>query len=161
MCATYNGHAAQRLEDAVLDYLGQFSDPEKVREHLQAAKRREVSQKQAERKVVDKGLSAIEIQFMKHLDLLKRDVLSESEFITANEGLRTQKAELESRKSDLEVWLVQQEGRASAADRMPVAIRSFVKDFGTLDVRVQKARLQEILKAVHVDKDTLEVEFRA
>jgi hypothetical protein len=44
---------------------------------------------------------------------------------------------------------------------MPVAIRSFVEDFGRLDVRVQKARLQEILKAVVVDKDTLEVEFRA
>ena len=43
---------------------------------------------------------------------------------------------------------------------MPVAIRSFVEDFGRLDIRVQKARLQEILKAIHVHRDTLEVEFR-
>ena len=68
---------------------------------------------------------------------------------------------LEGRKADLDAWLKQQQGRASAAERMPVAIRSFVEDFGRLDVRVQKARLQEILKAVVVDKDTLEVEFRA
>ena len=44
---------------------------------------------------------------------------------------------------------------------MPGAIRSYVGGVGRLDVRVQKARLQEILKAVVVDKDTLEVEFRA
>jgi len=161
MCATYNGHAAQRLEEAVLDYLGEFSDPEKVREHMQAAKSRELGKKEAELSAANRSLSAIETQFMQHLDLLKRDVLSEGEFIKANEGLRTQKVELEGRKADLDAWLKQQQGRASAAERMPVAIRSFVEDFGRLDVRVQKARLQEILKAVVVDKDTLEVEFRA
>ena len=160
MCATYNGHAAQRLEEAVLDYLGQFSDPEKVREHLQTAAHREVGKKEAELKAVDRGLSDIETQFTQHLNFLKRDVLSEDEFIKANEDLRTQKAELESRKADLEVWVGQQKGRALAAERMPVAIRSFVEDFGRLDVRVQKARLQEILKAVHVHRESLEVEFR-
>jgi len=116
---------------------------------------------EAELKAANRSLSAIETQFMQHLDLLKRDVLSEGEFIKANEGLRTQKVELEGRKADLDAWLKQQQGRASAAERMPVAIRSFVEDFGRLDVRVQKARLQEILKAVVVGKDTLEVEFRA
>ena len=160
MCATYNGHAAQKLEETVLDYLGQFSDPEKVREHLRAAKRREVGKKEAELKAVDRGLSDIETQFTQHLNFLKRDVLSEDEFIKANEDLRTQKAELESRKADLETWVEQQQGRALAAERMPVAIRSFVEDFGRLDVRVQKARLQEILKAVHVRRNALEVEFR-
>mgnify|MGYP001478286879 CR=1 FL=1 len=159
-CATYNGHSSRKLEKAVLEYLGQFSDPERVREHLQAAERREVAEKEAELKVVDRGLSDIETQFMQHLDLLKRDILTEDEFIKANEALRSQKTALDGRKADLEAWLEEQKNRASAAERMPAAIRSFVEDFGALEVRIQKARLQEILKAVHVHKDMIEVEFR-
>jgi hypothetical protein len=160
MCATYNGHAAHKLEKAVLEYLGQFSDPKRVREHMQAAERREVGKKEAELKAANRGMSDIQTQFMQHLDLLKRDVLTEDEFVKANEGLRSHKTALESRKADLEVWLSQQKGKVSAAERMPVAIRSFVEDFGRLEVRVQKARLQEILKAVHVHRERIEVEFR-
>lgn len=33
-CPTYNGNSAPRLEQAVLEYLSQFSDPERVREHM-------------------------------------------------------------------------------------------------------------------------------
>jgi site-specific DNA recombinase len=159
-CATYNGHSARKLEKAVLEYLGQFSDLERVREHLATAERREVAEKEAYLKVVDKGLSDIETQFMQHLDLLKRDILTEDEFIKANEALRGQKSALDGRKADLEAWLEQQNNRESAAARMPSAINSFVEDFGALEVRIQKARLQEILKAVHVHRDVIEVEFR-
>jgi site-specific DNA recombinase len=36
LCAHYNGHSAPRLETAVLEYLGQFSDPEAVKRHIEA-----------------------------------------------------------------------------------------------------------------------------
>ena len=45
---------------------------------------------------------------------------------------------------------------------MPQAINSFLEDFSNLDVRIQKARLQEILKAAYTYRDNrLELEFRS
>ena len=79
-CDTYNGHSAPKLEQAILDYLGQFSDPELVRQHMEAAERREVEKREAELDEVTRGLDELESQFLKHLDLLKRDVLTEEEF---------------------------------------------------------------------------------
>ena len=34
LCSIYNGHAAPKLESAILKYLGEFSDPIKVRQYL-------------------------------------------------------------------------------------------------------------------------------
>lgn len=46
-------------------------------------------------------------------------------------------------------------------DRAPAAIKSFVKDFGAMDVRLAKAHLQEILKAAYIYRDDrIELEFR-
>ena len=42
-CAFYNGHAADKLETAVLGYLGQFSDPKKVRGFLNASERKDTA----------------------------------------------------------------------------------------------------------------------
>ena len=62
---------------------------------------------------------------------------------------------------ELTKWLDEQEGKVSSAERMPAAIRMFTEDFATLDVRVAKAHLQEILKAAHVYRDDrIELEFR-
>ena len=64
-------------------------------------------------------------------------------------------------KLGLTQWLDEQEGKVSSAEKMPAAIRSFVDDFASMDVRVAKAHLQEILKAAHVYRDDrLELEFR-
>ena len=44
---------------------------------------------------------------------------------------------------------------------LPVRIKSFLKDFGSLDVQRAKAMLQTILKTVHVCNDgRIELEFR-
>ena len=43
---------------------------------------------------------------------------------------------------------------------MPQAIRTFLEDLETMDVRVAKSHLQTILKAAHVKKDEIELEFR-
>ena len=160
LCTKYNGHSAPKLESAVLEYLGQFSDPEKVRQHMATAERKDLADKRAELEAVNRGLSEVDSQFMQHLDLLKRAVLNEEEFVKANEGLRGQKAAFEGKKLDLEAWLTEQTDQVSAADRMPTAIRSFLVDFSKTEARIQKAHLQTILKAVHVHRERIEVEFR-
>ena len=50
----------------------------------------------------------------------------------------------------LEGWLRNQETKASSAERIPVEIKSFLEDFQGLDIRVQKAHLQTILKSAYV-----------
>jgi len=39
-------------------------------------------------------------------------------------------------------------------------IKPFLEDFQHMDPRVQKAHLQTILKAAHVSRDKIELEFR-
>jgi site-specific DNA recombinase len=161
LCATYNGHSAPKLEQAVLDYLGQFSDPELVKEHLAIGQAKELEQKDAELGGVSRALADLEGQFLQHLDLLKRGVLSEDEFVKANEVARSQSTALEARREELSRWLEQQRNRVSTAERLPWAIQSFLEDFQGIDVRHQKAQLQAILKTAHVYRDDrIELEFR-
>ena len=44
---------------------------------------------------------------------------------------------------------------------MPGMIKTFLEDFRDMEPRVQKAHLQTILKAAHVSRDKIELEFRA
>jgi len=160
-CSTYNGHSAPKLEKAILDYLGQFSDPALVREHLEAAERTQIKKKDKELQEVTKGLKDLDSQFLKHLDLLNRSVINEAEFTRANELIRSQKPALEASKRDLETWVEQQQAKLSTAERMPEAIRAFIEDFQELEPRIQKAHLQMILKAAYVYRDNrIELEFR-
>ena len=125
-------------------------------------KRKELEQKEKELKEVTKSLADLDGQFLKHLDLIKRGILNEEEFVKANESIRSQKQAVEARQIELKQWLEDQRGKASASERMPQAIGNFVQDFGWLEVRVAKAQLQTMLKAIHVYRDnTLKVEFRS
>jgi len=54
-----------------------------------------------------------------------------------------------------------QDSIASSVHRIPGEIGAFLEDFQWLDIRVQKAHLQPILKAAYVHRDRrIEVEFR-
>ena len=64
---------------------------------------------------VSRALTDLEGQFLQHLDLLKRDVLSETEFRKANEVARTQSTALETRRDELAQWLEEQRTRVSTA----------------------------------------------
>ena len=161
-CRFYNGHSVARLEEAVLDYLSQFSDPELVRQHMEAAERKEIENKEVEFREVTRSLSDLEGQFLKHLDLIKRGILNEEEFIKANESIRSRKEAVEARQMELKQWLGDQQGKVSGSERMPQATGSFVEDFGKLEVRAAKAQLQTMLKAIYVSRENkIEVEFRS
>ena len=161
LCSFYNGHSVVKIERAVLEYLGQFSDPELVKEHLAAVQTRELADKEAELAGAELALGKLEGQFLQHLDPLQRKVISESEFVKANESARIQAGALEARRDELKSWVGEQRERVSAAERLPGAIGSFLEDFQGMEVRQQKAQLQTILKAAYVNKDkTIELEFR-
>ena len=145
----------------MLDYLGHFSDPDMVKEHLAIGQAKESEQKEAELEGISRALSDLEGQFLQHLDLLKRGVLSEEEFVKANEVARSQSTGLETRMYGLSQWLEEQRNRVSTGERLPGPIQSFLEDFQGMDIRHQKAQLQAILKTAHVYRDDrIELEFR-
>ena len=160
-CAYYNGHSAPKLEAAILEHLGQYSNPKKVRELLEADGRRDIKKREAELRRVEKQLAAIETDFAKNLDLLKRDILNDDEFKKANETRRQERSQLEARQEELTSSLLAQAERHDAVTALPAEIRSFLKDFGSLEVRKAKALLQTILASAHVYKDgRIELAFR-
>ncbi len=165
LCSHYNGHSAPKLEQAILEYLGQYSDPDLVKDHLSAAEMKEMQRRETELKQVERALSDLEGQFTKHLDYLKRGVLSEEEFVKANGAAREKTAALQEKKTELTQWVEEQRDIISAAERLPGQINTFLEDFQQMDVRRQKAHLQTILKAAFVKRDedrvtAIELEFR-
>ena len=160
-CAYYNGHATHKLEAAILEHLGAYSDPKKVRELLVASEKQEVRRRAAELKSVERRLAEVEADFAKNLALLKRDVLDEEEFRKANEARRDERARLTGRQTELTEWLAQQDERQEAVGTLPRRVRSFLKDVQALDTRRAKALLQTFLSAAHVYRDgRIELEFR-
>ena len=165
LCPHYNGHSAPKLEQAILEYLGEYSEPDLVKGHLAAAEKKEMARRETELKQVARGLSDLESQFTTHLDYLKRGVLNEEEFVKANEAAREQTAALQEQKAELTRWVEEQGNIISAAERLPRQISTFLEDFQQVDVRRQKAHLQTILKAAYVKRDEnrvkiIELEFR-
>ena len=135
--------------------------PKKVRELLDASEKQEVRRRAAELKGVGRRLVEVEADFAKNLTLLKRDVLDEAEFRTANEARRDERTRLTGRQTELTAWLEQQRERQEAVGTLPMRVRSFLKDFQSLETRRAKALLQTILSAAHVYRDgRIELEFR-
>ena len=129
---------------------------------MAAADQRDTEQWESDLKDVRRGLKEVQSQFLQNIDLLRREVLTEPEFVKANEALRSRKPALEARRQELEEWVAEQQDEVWASERMPEAISGFLEDFKTLDVRIQKARLQEILRAAYVSRDNrLELELRS
>jgi hypothetical protein len=111
---------------------------------------------------VDKRLADLEAQFLTQLDgLLKRKVLTETEFAKANEIARLQKADLEANRTELLKKLSKARASEALIKKAPEAIKTFVEAFQSLEPRQQKAHLQTILKSVNIYKEgRIELEFR-
>jgi hypothetical protein len=160
-CAFYNGHAADGLESAVLEYLGQFSDPKKVAEFLSTSKKTDTKQREAEQRRIRKKLKSMEGALLNDLDRLDRGVIQEQEFALRNEARRKDTADLQARDSELSDLLDQVKNSQAQVDRLPKAIGSFTDDVKNMDIRWQKAQLQTILKSAHIYRDgAIELEFR-
>jgi hypothetical protein len=162
LCSVSNGHSARRLEKAILEYLGEFSNPIKVRQHLASAEKQDTEKYEVELNRIEKRLTDLDSQFLIQLNgVLKCKVLTEEEFGKANDSARSEKADLEVRKSELPNLLSRARSSEAMIERVPRAIKTFLEAFQSLEPRQQKAQLQTILKAATVYKDgRIELEFR-
>ncbi len=100
--------------------------------------------------------------FLKRLDdLLRRKVITETEFERLNQAEREQNSKLEADRDDLKRWLEAAHDRQSMAKRLPTAIGTFIESFERPDPRQQEAHLRTILKSAYVYTDCrVELEFR-
>ena len=160
-CAYHNGHNARRFEPAVLEYLGKFSDPARVAELLEQTGAAELKRKTAELTRLGKQLKALDSDFHKNLDYLKRGLLNEEEFSKANVERRNERTNLEMRLAELREAVHAAETVRESVTSLPERISSFVESFEQLETPKAKAMLQMILKAAYVWTDgKVELEFR-
>ena len=160
-CAFYNGHAQKRLETAVMEYLGEFSDPKRVKELLSESSKTDLARKKRERKKLEKRLAGLESDFHKNLDYLKKNLLNEEEFGVANMKHRDERAKTEIKLVSLRDDIKNAESAKESASALPIQIKSFMKSFEQLEVRKAKAILQTILESAHIWRDgKIELKFR-
>ncbi|MDD5094651.1 MAG: zinc ribbon domain-containing protein [Dehalococcoidia bacterium] len=166
-CSFYNGHVADKLEKAVLDYLGQFSDPAKVKELVEKSisdsqAHNSIETRQKELKAAEKRISQLQELVLKDIDRLDRGILTEGEYTAVSQVRREEIAQLKAEVDTLTAIMAEAKAKTDTVERVPVQIQSLFEDFNTLDIRLQKARLQEIVKAISLfsNDDRLEIEFR-
>ena len=160
-CADAKSHRQKSLEDAVLEHLSQYSDPEMVMELLNAQGQETDNRGEAELTKVNTRLAELERGFLNDLDRVDRDIMTEAEYLKRQEVRRREQEELQSRKAELEASVAAQKDMEAQAAAVPVKVRSFMEDFRDMEVPQAKAILQGIIKAAHVFKDgRIELEFR-
>ena len=161
LCPYSNSHVAHRLEAAVLEFLGQYDDPDKVRELLQAQDAQADTRQEQELARATDRLKEMETAFLADLDRVDRGVMTEPEYLKRQEVRRTEQPSLEARKAELQEAVQEHRDREAQMKTVPVEVRSFLEDFQGMDVVKAKAILQTIVKAAHVWRDgRIEVEFR-
>ena len=160
-CELGGYHRKEALEAAILEYLGQYDDPDKVRELLQAQDTQADSRQEQELAKATARLSELETGMLNDLDRLDRNIITEAEYTKRAEVRREEQAGLQARKSTLEGSIAAQRDREAQAKAVPIRVSSFLEDFQGMDVVKAKAILQTIVKAAHVWKDgRIELEFR-
>jgi hypothetical protein len=160
-CGERNPHRKDALEDAILEHLGQYSDPDAVRRLLEIQGQETDTRDDAELAMVCDRLAHLEQGFLNDLDRVDRGVMTEPEYLKRQEVRRQEQEGLRSRKGALEASVAAQRDMESQVSAVPVKIRSFLEDSREMPVPQAKAVLQGILKAVHVWKDgRVELEFR-
>jgi site-specific DNA recombinase len=159
-CAFYNGHAARKLEAAILEHLGRYADPRRVQELL-ASTPQPGSSARADLERVERRLAELDRDFLSNLDLLKRGILDEQDFARANAARKNERGDLEQRHQQLAAEAKAAASHSAALVSLPERVRSFLDDLESLETRKAKADLQTILLAAHVWRDgRIELEFR-
>ena len=91
---------------------------------------------------------------------MRRGILNEQEFTRANNMAREQMSALQARRETLSSWITEQKQRMETQDNVPELITTFLGDSESMDPRLRKAHLQTILKAAHITRGNIELEFR-
>jgi len=160
-CPTGRTHNVESLDQSVLEFLGRFSDPRIVRKNLISADRKVLNVIEVELATLRRRLEELDAELLRHLDRLDRGVLTEDEYTHISALRRAEVDSLRQQEQTLEDKIKRAQEESDKAVRVPIAIRSFLDDFRVLDVRRQKALLQDIVKSAYVHRDgRIEVEFR-
>ena len=156
-----NTHHREPLEAAILEHLGKYSDPDMVRELLEAQGQESDTRAEEELTRVTARLEELEQGFLNDLDRVDRGIMTEPEYIKRQENRRREQEGLQTRKADLEASVAAQRVMEAQAAAVPVKVQSFLEDFQGMDVRQAKAILQGILQSAHVWSDgRVELTFR-
>ncbi len=161
LCSEGRNHRQGALEEAILEHLNQYSDPDMVRELLDAQGQETDNRDETELTRVNARLAELERGFLNDLDRVDREIMTESEYLKRQEVRRQEQEGLQPRKAELEASVAAQKDMEAQAAAVPVKVRSFMEDFRDMEVPQAKAFLQSIIKAAHVFKDgRIELEFR-
>ena len=161
LCSEGRNRRREALEEAILAHLNQYSDPDMVRELLDAQGQETDNRDETELTRVNARVAELERGFLNDLDRVDREIMTESEYLKRQEVRRQEQEGLQPRKAELEASVAAQQDMEAQAAAVPVKVRSFVEDFRDMEVPQAKAILQGIIKAAHVFKDgRIELEFR-
>ena len=156
-----NTHHREPLEEAILEHLGQYVDPDRVRQLLEAQGQELDTKAEAELARVTRRSAELEQGFLNDLERVDRGIMTEPEYLKRQEARRQEQEGLKSRKAESEASVAAQRDMEAQAAAVPVKVRSFLEDFQDMDVRQAKAILQGIIKAAHVfSNGKIELEFR-
>ncbi len=160
-CAEAKAHRQEYLETAVVEYLGQYADPDLARELLEAQELEVDTRAEGELTTVSARLAHLEKAFLNDLDRVDREVMTEAEYLKRQEVRRGELGGLQARKIDLDAAIAAQRDLEVQVVAVPVKVGSFLEEFRDMDARQAKAVLQSIISAAHIFADgRIELEFR-
>ena len=161
-CTEAVSHRKDALESAVLEYLGQYSVPNAVRQLLEAQGQEKDTKAESELVRTNKRLAELQQAFLNDLDRVDRGILNEPEYMTRQEVRREEQEGLQSRTAELEATVAAQRDMEDQVAVVPVKVRSFLEAYRDMDMRQNKAHLQAIIRAAHLFNDgRIVLEFRA
>ena len=159
-CGHPNHHKTEDLEAAVLEALSAYADPARVRELLAQDQGRDLERQERELRHIDVSLDKLAKTLKFQMGLLQGGTLDQEQFARMSQEERTDRQRLMERRAALEAEVKAQRERQEMAESLPRRIKGFMDAVQALPVQQAKARLQELLKAVRVTRDTIEIEWR-
>jgi len=161
-CGERNPHRKADLESAILEHLGQYVDPDRVRALLESQGQEHDTRDDDELTRATTRLKALEQGFLNDLDRVDRGVMTEEQYLLRQQERDAEQTGLKTRKADLETSVAAQHDIEAQSAAVPIKLRSFLEDFRDMEVPQAKAVLQGIIKAAHVFNDgRIELEFRS
>ncbi len=97
-CDEAVAHRREHLETAVLEYLGQYADPDLARELLATQEVETDNRAEGEIATATARLAQLEQAFLNDLDRVDRGEMTNAEYLIRQEGRRAEQGQLESRK---------------------------------------------------------------
>ena len=161
ICTHYNGHAAHKLERAILEALGEYSNPKRVAELLRRDQGAALKRLEKEAGALSKRLGELDQDLSGNVALVKKGLLNEEEFRKVNEKAREERVRVAAATVEAAQRLDAARQAKDQAAALPAEVAGFLEAVESLPVQRAKAHLSMILKTARVwDDGRVELEFR-